>query len=287
AALVQLVGRRLPVLRNLATMMRMIRAAFHAFPSVVVMMTVATLAVAPVGCSDRSLDLDDAAGSDAQGGDGDGDGEGQDDEHGDGDGDGGGDGDGDGDGGGDGDGDGDGDAEIPEHCQNLPVAGDGPIAEVGDKAVSFEGIDANGDPLDISVACGKPTLLVLCTIWCGPCHDLAAAMAGEELGSESDEAMAIVRELVAADVLEYVEVILDPEGGTEPVDAASLQAWKDSYPNEDIILIGDPTPGDQEEPLHKHINSGGFPDGALINFDYTWRVIGLGKSIDAIVASAP
>ncbi|MGB1698415.1 MAG: hypothetical protein ACPHRO_00585 [Nannocystaceae bacterium] len=66
----------------------MIRAAFHAFPSVVVMMTIATLAVTPVGCGDRSLDLDDAAGSDAQGGDGDGDGEGQDDEHGDGDGDG-------------------------------------------------------------------------------------------------------------------------------------------------------------------------------------------------------
>jgi len=254
-------------------MMLMIRAAFHAFPSVVTMMTVATLAVAPVGCSDRSLDLDDGAGSDAQGGDGDGDGEGQDDEYGDGD--------------GEGDGDEHGAGGIPEHCQNLTVAAEAPRAEIGQKVASFEGIDANGDPLDISVACGKPTLLVLCAIWCGPCHDLAEAMAGDETSGYYDEEIAMVRELVAADVLEYVEVIIDPQDQTQPVDAASLQAWKDSYPNEDIILIGDPTPGVPQGPLADHIGSGYIPHGALINFDYTLHTFGLWESIDAIIALAP
>jgi hypothetical protein len=112
---------------------------------------------------------------------------------------------------------------------------------------------------------------------------MADGMAGNSHSYGAD--LDTVRAKVAADELEFVEVMLDPAADWGPVDANFLQTWKASYPNDDIILIGDTTPGENaQEPfwllLADH-HQGGVPFGAFIDAAYTWQSFGTTAAISA------
>ena len=159
---------------------------------------------------------------------------------------------------------------------------------MGDKAPSFEGLDVNGDALDMASVCGmgKPAMFVMSGGWCPPCNELAAGMAGQAHGFGPD--LDTVREAVNNDEMEFIEIMLDPAADYGPVDAAYLQTWKSMYPNDQITLIGDPTTGtNAQEPLWLLLgeyHAGGLPFGAVIDENYNWQVFGTTESFAAAAA---
>jgi len=114
---------------------------------------------------------------------------------------------------------------------------------VGSPFVRWEGLTYEGTYENVCNLGGTPFIADFSAGWCGPCMDLAAGIAGQSHGYGPD--LDTVRDAVSAGTLGFAEIMIDPAADYGPADQAFLQAWHDSYPNDDILLLGDDT-GDSQ-----------------------------------------
>ena len=181
---------------------------------------------------------------------------------------------------GDGDGDGDGSEPIPPECQDLPIADPEMPVAPDDKAFQFEGFDRHGETFNIASLCGAPFMILLSWTWCGPCNELGAALlpdgAWESVAEPCRSDTDAIRAQLETGELEFVEVLMEDDVGQHPT-VETLESWYEAFPNEHMILIGDPTPDGEASPLDPLIVtdgcSGAIPCTAYVDQDYFFRAI--------------
>ena len=170
---------------------------------------------------------------------------------------------------------------LNDACMGM-VAPAGTLV-VGQPVSHWGGLfDLDGNDFDYCELGGKPFLLILSAGWCGPCHDLSAAFAGQ--ASSWDAAMiGQVNAGMEAGTLAVVDIIIDNYNDFDATSLADLQMWESMHPNEFVHLVGDPTPGvNGEEPLWQYLgpsHMGGVPGGILVDADFNLEVIDLQTAI--------
>jgi hypothetical protein len=179
--------------------------------------------------------------------------------------------------------------DDPTTGGNMGAACEGAVAPAGSLAVGQQfshwpgGFDLQGNDYDYCVLAGKPILFIMSAGWCGPCHDLAAGLAGQQ--SSYTGMLDGIIAAAEADELEVVEFIVDNFQDFDATALADLQMWEQMHPNEWITLIGDPTVGVMgEEPMWQYlgpVHMGGVPAGLLIDADFNVQVMGLGEALTA------
>jgi hypothetical protein len=201
-------------------------------------------------------------------GDGDGDSGDGDGDPGDGDGD---TGDGDGDTG-DGDGDsGDGDGDTSS-CV-APDPGWGGVAQVGQPAPHFSGINQAGEQVSICEYEGLPIVIDTSAVWCGPCQMLSSCLGGDNNSCISlftdpavvDYLVLPLREEIAAGTFAWVTVLTENVNGGPP-SANDAQVWDQTYPVYNVWVIPDVT-----QQYYGHLSIMAFPSVWLINAQMNWQ----------------
>jgi hypothetical protein len=179
-----------------------------------------------------------------------------------------------------GDGDGDGDTGGGPACEGMEAPAGNP--QVGQPVSHWGGgITPTGESWDYCELAGTPFVLVISGAWCGPCNQLAAAMAGQAstFTAQADP----VRAGLEAGTLGFVEVLLDNFNDFGATSMADLVAWEGMYPNEFVHLLGDPTPGtDGTEPLWVYlgpVHMGAVPSGILVDANFNIEALGLDAAL--------
>jgi hypothetical protein len=219
------------------------------------------------GDGDGDAETGDAGDGDGDAGDGDGDGGDGDGDAGDGDGDGG---DGDGDGDGDG-GDGDGDADTSS-CV-VPDPGWGALAQVGQPAPHFGGINQHGEDVSICAYEGLPIVIDTSAVWCGPCQMMSQCLGGDDNACVSlfgdpqvlDLLVYPLRTEIASNTFAWVTVLTENVNGGPP-SANDAVAWDQAFPVYNVWVIPDVT---QQYPWHLQLMQ--YPTISLINAQMDWQ----------------
>lgn len=111
---------------------------------------------------------------------------------------------------------------------------------VGEKFARFQFVDQFGETFDLYdfAGHGKPVILDVSAIWCGPCNGLSSWISGVGdsygFGSSWPEIQPMVE---SGDVL-WVTVLGQGNGSAPPTED-ELAAWDESYPAEMVPVIGD------------------------------------------------
>lgn len=135
----------------------------------------------------------------------------------------------------------------------------------GDTVLNWEGLDAYGQDVSIYNFCGNYTLVSIGAVWCGPCNDLADALAEEmaELTAERDD-------------FTYFELLSQDVSGNNPT-VEVLDSWEEQYE-----LYGIPVVGPQTRPAARAAGTlwdadGYIPSAILLSPDM--RVISMDESV--------
>lgn len=86
---------------------------------------------------------------------------------------------------------------------------------------------------------GRPILLDLSTVWCGPCNDVSAYLAGISSASNSWVELPATRDAIAAGEVHWITILLEnDEGGlASPTDGVN---WATAYENDQILVYSSP-----------------------------------------------
>ncbi len=164
-------------------------------------------------------------------------------------------------------------------CEGA-LAPAGTIA-MGEQLSHWAGMTPEGESWDYCELEGTPFVLVISGAWCGPCQDLAAGMAGLDSGFTAQVAPIIAG--LDAGTLGFVEVLLDNYLDFGPTSLDDLHQWEMAYPNDNVHLLGDETPGtDGTEPLWIYlgpVHNGGVPSGVLVDAEFNVEAMGLSESL--------
>jgi thiol-disulfide isomerase/thioredoxin len=157
-------------------------------------------------------------------------------------------------------------------------------AAVGAQVPRFVGVDQFGDMVDLYdfAGHGKPIVLDMGTIWCGPCKDLAAYLSTGDMSHlvwehESaeegdyypwwDSRYAELSEQVANGDIYWVTVLFSTSETSGPASQEDCESWDADYPNPAVPVLAD-----AGLDLYNWIEVSAYPVLNLINDDMTLRV---------------
>lgn len=172
---------------------------------------------------------------------------------------------------GDGDTTGDGDGDDGACAENV---GYGHPRVVGETVAHITGLTRDGEMFNTCDLDGKPIVFDMSALWCGPCHDMAAYMAGQ--GGNYPNVMPYIKTWVDEGAIEWVTIMAQDSSG-QPSTPANVGSWEDMYPNENIIVITG-TPEIEGYMINDH-----WPTIHVAWYDYTWLSLDMGDYIQPLI----
>lgn len=141
-------------------------------------------------------------------------------------------------------------------------------AAIGDVIPRFVQVDQFGDEVDLYdfAVAGKPMVIDLAALWCGPCNQMSAWLDGDDNGMLEPAANPI-REALWAGEFYWVTVLFQDENG-EPADAGDAAHWFSDYPTDNVVIMIDP-----DEQLTSQVNPEYVPSLSLVNADLEWEIV--------------
>lgn len=112
-------------------------------------------------------------------------------------------------------------------------------AQLGLGVANFNlGTDQFGDIVSLHDFIGKPIVIDISSMWCGPCHDYGYWLAGEDLSYDSYNPG--VREAVNNGDIVWITVLMDDYSQGNEADAADVATWAAQFENHNIPVLTDP-----------------------------------------------
>lgn len=158
---------------------------------------------------------------------------------------------------------------------------EGPVApagtfEIGQPVSRWAGQTSSGASWDYCELAGTPFLVLVNAGWCAPCMEYSRAIAGEV----EDPSISVLLPRVADGSFALVELLLDGSADDIP-SAAWLAEWEASFPNENVIRVGDPAAGTSFSTAF-----GGYtqveivPWAMLVNAEFELEAVGLETALE-------
>ncbi|MFT4626394.1 MAG: thiol-disulfide isomerase/thioredoxin [Myxococcota bacterium] len=136
---------------------------------------------------------------------------------------------------------------------------------VGERFPRFRGMDHRGDIVDLYDFGGPDQrheyiLIDSCAMWCPPCQDLSAWVAGIEPAPHLEEPYGALRTMINSGQLAYITIETE-NYWSEPPTQDELREWHKEFPHARVPVLGD---SDREMLTHVNGPVGGWPVGVLI-----------------------
>ena len=154
----------------------------------------------------------------------------------------------------------------PYNPEKSSITGGTWSVAVGNVAPNFIAVDQHGDQVNLYdfAGQGKPIIIDLSAVWCGPCNDMSEFLSG--VGSWGEGWDYFRGKLDNGDF--YWVTVLFQDSSRNPTPPETLTAWDNAYPNERIPVVNDPSYS-----LTNAIQPAGVPSLSLIGPDMKWLVI--------------
>jgi len=145
----------------------------------------------------------------------------------------------------------------------------------------FDGAPAIGSPIPRLVATdqfgetvdlydfakhGRPVVLDLSAVWCGPCKDLATWLAGKPSTLDMKPEFASIPSLVSSGKIYWITIVFEDAIGN-PAGPEEAAAWAEAYPNPKVAVLAD-----DNRAMYEYVFPGAMPSITVINEDMTLRV---------------
>lgn len=155
--------------------------------------------------------------------------------------------------------------EPTEQCE-----ADGPKfrwPKSGEPVPHVTGIDGDGEPFELCRLAGRPFVVDISTVWCGPCNQLGAYLAGDDSQDfiNDPEIGPPLRDLVNAGEIGWVTMLTQDVDGN-PATAAHATQWEHDYPNANVVVF---VP-DNIAAVEKYLSPVLFPAIHTVDHEFDW-----------------
>ena len=108
----------------------------------------------------------------------------------------------------------------------------------GERLPHVTGVNAWGEPVRMCTLEGKPLVVDVSTMWCDPCNQLGAYLAGDDSQDfiNDDEIGPRLREMVNAGTIVWV-TMLTQDINSKSATVADAMQWEHDYPNDNVIVF--------------------------------------------------
>jgi thiol-disulfide isomerase/thioredoxin len=147
----------------------------------------------------------------------------------------------------------------------LGDPGFGGALAIGAQFPDLVGVDQYGDPVHLYDFVGQTILVDLSAVWCTPCQQLSAYLAGA--GDPGPYAYPNVKAAVDAGELYWFEALLQNADYKFPASPDDAIAWEDAFPNPHVPVTAPANAGD----VINYAQVFGYPTAVWLDPDLTVR----------------